>query len=104
MSIIFTPLERVIHILSNGVNNSIYYFLDIRPISLEHVTYTNRCIYFISTTNTAVVYIYNILYIYIYMYIHIHIYIYIYIYIYTTAVIVVEIKHKHRLVSVLNAK
>ena len=39
MSILFTPLERLIHILSNGVTNSIF-VVDIRPISLEHVTYT----------------------------------------------------------------
>ena len=38
MSVIFTPLERLIHILSNGVTNSIFFFLDIRLISLEHVT------------------------------------------------------------------
>ena len=37
MSVIFTPLERLIHILSNGVTN--FNFLDKRPISLEHVTY-----------------------------------------------------------------
>ena len=37
MSIIFTPLERLIHLLSNGVTNSIV--IDIRLISLEHVTY-----------------------------------------------------------------
>ena len=37
-TLIFTPLERLIHILSNGVSNSIFYFFDKRLISLEHVT------------------------------------------------------------------
>ena len=39
MSIMFTPLERLIHLYSNGVTNSIVFFFDIRLISLEHVTY-----------------------------------------------------------------
>ena len=37
--ICFTLLERLIHLLSNGMTNSIFNYFDIRLISLEHVTY-----------------------------------------------------------------
>ena len=64
MSIICTPLERLIHLLSNGVTNSIFIFLDIRLISLGHVTYHGLYFYshdvYIKFTKARYIYLNNL--------------------------------------------
>ena len=37
----FTPFEKLLYVLSNGVTNSIFLLFDIRFILLKHVTYTH---------------------------------------------------------------
>ena len=69
-------LDRLIHLLSNGVTN---FFFDKRLFSLEHVTH----IYIYTAIFPCIcIYVYMYICIYVYMYICIYVYMYICIYVY----------------------